>query len=82
MSNKDPILLVCDRKDGDVAILLSDGGEEIKVFSPLSRSLSEGGVYRCTFEDGGLISAVRDEEEEARRRAESASLLSNLFKKK
>ncbi len=82
MSDKKSVLLVCDRKEGDVAVLLSDEGEEIKVLSSLSLSLSEGGVYRCVLERGKVVLAERDEEEEARRREASASLLSRLFGKK
>lgn len=82
MSDTNSVLLVCDRKEGDVAVLLSDEGEEIKVLSPLSASLCEGGVYRCVLADGVLVSAERDEEEEARRREASAALLSRLFGKK
>lgn len=75
-------MLVCDRKEGDVAVLLSEGGEETRVLSPISLSLVEGGVYRCAFADGVLLSAERDEAEEARRREASASLLAKLFKNK
>lgn len=81
MSDKNSVLLVCDRKEGDVAVLLSDDGEQIKVFSPLSAALCEGGVYRCMLKDGELISVARDEEEEARRRGASSALLSKLFGK-
>ena len=75
----DILLLVCDRKEGEVAVLLSDEGDETKVFPPLSDPLCEGGVYRCAFRNGVLLSAERDEVEEAKRREASDALLKALF---
>lgn len=73
------LLLTCDRKEGGVAVLLSDEGDEIKLLPPLSDSICEGSVYRCTFKDGAIVSAERDKSEEDGRRRASAALLKSLF---